>query len=182
MKAHIANQKATRWGRSLAQVTVTVTVAAAGSLAWIVLAGGASVAAPGQPVTVADQAPGHVVEDFTYPNAEGILAEQGILLKRGDGHIMLADCADGTGLIEVWARRQDGKKICFRVTGNSGWLTMEIPAVHSIKGNDYTTEVDMTVGGEKKSYDILKNAWTSVGEGTDGQGREHVLVEIRTTK
>nr|WP_079185556.1 hypothetical protein [Streptomyces sp. NBRC 110465] len=149
-------------------------------MGWLLLAGGAS--AVGQPVAVADEAPGYAVETFAYPRADEILAEQGVQLKRGDGHIVLADCATGTGLIQVWARRQDNKKICFRVTGNSGWLTMEIPAVHSIKGNDYTTEVDMTVGAERKSFDITKNAWTSVGESADDQGREHMLVEIRTTK
>ncbi|MDF9803003.1 mannose/fructose-specific phosphotransferase system component IIA [Streptomyces sp. HB372] len=180
MKAYIANQTASRWGRPLAQVTAMAV--ATGSLAWLVLAGGASVAADGPAVAVADEAPGYIVEDFAYPLADKILAEQRILLKRGDGHIVLADCASGTGLIEVWARRLDNKKICFRVTGNSGWLTMEIPAVHSIKGNDYTTEVDMTVGSEKKSFDILKNEWTSVGESADEQGREHMLVEIRTAK
>ncbi|MFG3408641.1 hypothetical protein [Streptomyces sp. NPDC048142] len=155
---------------------------AGGSLAWLVLAGGASVAAETPEAAAADEAPGYAVEDFSYPQADKILAEQGILLKRGDGHIVLVECAGGTGLIEVWARRQDNKKICFRATGNSGWLTMEIPAVHSIKGNDYTTEVDMTVGSEKKSFDITSNAWTSVGESADEQGREHMLVEIRTAK
>ncbi|MER6023264.1 hypothetical protein ABT141_34865, partial [Streptomyces anulatus] len=104
------------------------------------LAGGAPVVASDTVAAAADETPGYAVEDFNYPQADKILAEQGIALKRGDGHIVLVECAGGTGLIEVWARRQDNKKICFRVTGNSGWLTMEIPAVHSIKGNDYTTE------------------------------------------
>ncbi|GAB2925929.1 MULTISPECIES: hypothetical protein [unclassified Streptomyces] len=178
MKAYIANQTTPRWGNPLRRAAAAAV--AAGSLGWLLLAGGAS--AVGQPVAVADEAPGYAVETFAYPRADEILAEQGVQLKRGDGHIVLADCATGTGLIQVWARRQDNKKICFRVTGNSGWLTMEIPAVHSIKGNDYTTEVDMTVGAERKSFDITKNAWTSVGESADDQGREHMLVEIRTTK
>ncbi|MEU2797061.1 MULTISPECIES: hypothetical protein [unclassified Streptomyces] len=59
---------------------------------------------------------------------------------------------------------------------------MEIPAVHSIQGNDCTTKVDRTVGAEKKSFDITKNAWTVVGGSADAQGREHTLVEIRTTE
>ncbi|HET6858707.1 MAG TPA: hypothetical protein VFH94_16660 [Streptomyces sp.] len=161
------------------------TAAAAGALAWLVLAGGAPAgtgAEAGAAAPVVDEAPGYAVEDFNYPQADKILAEQGITLKRGDGHITLVDCASGTGFIEVWARRQDNKKICFKVVGNSGWLTLEIPAVHSIRGNDYTTEVDMTVGAEKKSFDINKNAWTSVGESADEQGREHMLVEIKSSK
>ncbi|OII67936.1 hypothetical protein BJP39_05985 [Streptomyces sp. CC77] len=132
-------------------------------------------------VPVADEAPGFAVEDFNYPQADRILAEQGIVLKRGDGHITLADCASGTGLIEVMARAKS-QKVCFKAVGNSGWLTLEIPAVFTIKGNDYSTEVDMTVGAERKTFEIIKNSWTAVGESADEQGRDHMLVEIRTTK
>ncbi|MEU2429902.1 hypothetical protein ABZ611_10335 [Streptomyces sp. NPDC007861] len=155
---------------------------AAGALAWVALAGaGAGVGgSSGAVAPVADEAPGFAVEDFNYPGADKILAEQNIVLKRGDGHIVLVDCASGTGFLEVWAR--DKAKVCFKVTGNSGWLTMEIPSVHLIKGNDYTTQVDMTVDNETKTFDITKNAWTSVGESADPEGREHMLVEIRSTK
>ncbi|MEU3433928.1 hypothetical protein [Streptomyces sp. NPDC006863] len=54
--------------------------------------------------------------------------------------------------------------------------------MHSIQGDDCTTEVDRTVGAEKKSFDITKNAWNVVGGSADAQGREHMLVEIRTTE
>ncbi len=40
----------------------------------------------------------------------------------------------------------------------------------------------MTTGTEEKSFDIDKNTWTAVGESADEQGREFMLVEIRTTK
>ncbi|MFI7086796.1 hypothetical protein ACIBUR_24765 [Streptomyces anulatus] len=40
----------------------------------------------------------------------------------------------------------------------------------------------MTVGAEEKSFDISKNAWTSVGETADPEGRDHLLVEIRSSK
>lgn len=148
---------------------------AVGALAWLASAqGGADSEA------VAGEAPGYTVEDFDYPQADKILAEQGITLKRGDGHIVLADCASQTGLLEVWARSKD--KICFRVTGDSGYLTMEIPSVYGVKGNDYATQVDMTVGAEEKSFDVAENAWTAVGESADEQGREFMLVEIRSAK
>jgi hypothetical protein len=155
--------------------------ASAGGLAWLVMAG-ASAGTPSQSgaASVADETPGYAVEDYAYPQADKILAEQGITLKRGDGHIVLVDCASGTGFLELSAR--DKPKICFRVTGNSGFLTLEIPAVNGIKGNDYSTQVDMTVEDEKKTYDVNKNSWTAVGETADPEGRDHVLVEIRTTK
>ncbi|MGW1723047.1 hypothetical protein ACWCQK_08990 [Streptomyces sp. NPDC002306] len=156
-------------------------VLAAGGLAWAVLASGLQAETDGPVVNVAGEAPGYAVEDFDYPQADRILAEQGIVLKRGDGHITLADCASGTGLLQVMARRQS-KTICFKTVGNSGWLTLEIPAVYVVRGNDYETQVDMTVGDEEKSYDITKNTWTAVGESADEQGREFMLVEIRTSK
>ncbi|MGW0818183.1 hypothetical protein ACWD00_34090 [Streptomyces viridiviolaceus] len=165
-------------------VGTALAAAAAGALAWVAVPSGAPAAerAASEPLTsVADEAPGYAVEDFNYPQADKILAEQGIVLKRGDGHIVLADCASGTDLLRVMARR-NAETICFRTTGNSGWLTLEIPAVYVIRGNDYNTEVDMTVGSEEKTYSIEKNTWTAVGESADEQGREHMLVEIRTAK
>ncbi|MFD7290518.1 hypothetical protein [Streptomyces sp. NPDC059863] len=165
-------------------VRTLAAATAGGALAWAALSGALAGVAPSQTgatSTVADGAPGYAVEDFNYPNADKILAEQNIVLKRGDGHITLVDCASGTGFIEVLARRHSGK-VCFKVVGNSGWLTLEIPAVYSMKGNDYTTEVDMTAGTEKRSFDLDKNTWTAVGESDDEQGREHMLVEIRSAK
>ncbi|OII69787.1 hypothetical protein BJP39_16255 [Streptomyces sp. CC77] len=135
----------------------------------------------GPTTLVAADAPGYTVEDFNYPYADKILAERNIVLKRGDGHITLADCAGGTGLLEILVRDRTDR-ICFKVVGNSGWLTLEIPAVYAIKGNDYTTAVDMTVGTEEKSFDINKNSWTAVGETADAEGRDHMLVEIRSSK
>ncbi|MFJ6908249.1 hypothetical protein [Streptomyces griseoluteus] len=156
-----------------------LSAAAAGALAWLAVAGAHAGVDTGTISPVAGTAPGYAVEDFNYPQADKILAEQGITLKRGDGHIVLAACDSEPGLMEVWARSKD--KVCFRVTGNSGWLTLEIPSVYGIKGNDYSAQVDMTVGTEEQSYDIDKNSWTPVGESADEQGREFMLVEIRTS-
>ncbi|MFJ2605516.1 hypothetical protein ACIQOU_02400 [Streptomyces sp. NPDC091279] len=161
----------------------TLGAAALGALAWTALTVGLSDdsrADTGPATTVADEAPGYAVEDFAYPQADKILAEKHILLKRGDGHITLADCATGTGQLEVQAR--DMSKICFDVKGNSGRLTLEIPSVYLIRGNDYATEADLTVGTEQTTYDIDKNAWTPVGESTDEQAREWTLLELRTSK
>lgn len=141
---------------------------------------------------MADEAPGYAVEDFNYPQADKIRAED-IVLKRGDGHIMLAGCAGGTGQLKVPARvigisPVRASKRCFQAVGDSGWLTMEIPQVIAIRGNDYVTEVDMTVGTEKKLFDIEKCTigechWTPVEEPTDGlQRRPHTLVKISTAR
>ncbi|MEU7153526.1 hypothetical protein AB0B15_36750 [Streptomyces sp. NPDC045456] len=124
----------------------------------------------------------YAVEDLNYPNADKVFAETGIKLKRGDGHITLASCGSEQGLLEVWSRKNN--KVCFRATGNSGYLTLEIPKVFAFKGNDYQTTVDMTVAetGEEKSFNVRKNAWTPVGETADNVGDAHTLVEISTKK
>ena len=160
------------------RVLVTACAAAVGAVLWSTSASGEG----GDDVApVAEGVPGYTVEDLSYPNADKILAEQNIVLKRGDGHIVLADCASEAGLLEVWAREKD--KICFKVTGSSGFLTMEIPAVYGVKGSaEQTAEVDMTVGTEEKSFDVAKGTWTAVGESADPEGRDHMLVEIRTSK
>ncbi|MFD8818561.1 hypothetical protein ACFV23_45505 [Streptomyces sp. NPDC059627] len=164
-----------------------LAAAATAALAWLAVsvAGPGGAAASGRPAAdavapLADEAPGYAVEDFGYPGADKILAEQGITLKRGDGHIVLADCGSQSGLLQVWARSK--AEICFRVTGDSGYLSLEIPSVYGVQGNAYSTQVDMTVDDEEKTYDVPENGWAAVGESADDQGREWMLVEIRTSK
>ena len=154
--------------------------AVVGALAWFAVPGGTGVATEQvRASSAADAAPGYAVEDFGYPGADKILAEQNITLKRGDGHILLADCGSATDLIQIKARGRTAD-ICFRTTSSSGYLTVEIPSVYTVKGNAYTTQVDMTNGTAQKTFDITKNAWTAVGESVDGQ--PYTLLEIRSSK
>lgn len=155
-----------------------------GSIACVAVLGvsagmvGMSSAAPGD----APAQPPLAVEDFSYPNADKIFAEQGIRLKGGDGHITLATCDSEPGLLEVWARSRPRDRYCFKVTGDRGYLSLDLPAVFGVKGNSYDTEVNMTVAGTTRSFDIEKNTWTPVGETNDDQGRPHTLVEIISVK
>ncbi|MFF7178486.1 hypothetical protein [Streptomyces sp. NPDC008121] len=175
--------------KALRTLVRTVAVAtAAGALAWLATAGGTS-AGPTDANTraagavamkaVAEEGPGFAVEDFGYPDADKILAERKLTLKRGDGHIVLAACDSAPGLMEVWTRANE-ERFCFKVTGTRGYLALEVPAVFSIRGSGQPAEVDMTVGDEEKTFTIKKNTWTPVGESVDPEGREHVLMEIRT--
>ncbi|OKK16288.1 hypothetical protein AMK16_26945 [Streptomyces sp. CB00455] len=129
--------------------------------------------------SVAEEGPGFAIEDFGYPNADKILAEKKIVLKRGDGHIVLAEC--GTpGLFEVWSR--DVERVCFKVSGSKGYLALEIPSVYTVKSSGYSAHIDMTTGTQEQSFDIPKDVWTSVGESTDPQTRDFTLMEIRTSR
>lgn len=161
------------WTRTLGTATV------AGALAWAVVAGApAPATAPvGEPV--AETGPGYAIEDYDYPDAAKILAEQGIVLKRGDGHIVLADCASDVNLLRFLAR--DRADVCFKVTADVGYLTLEIPSVHGVKTDDsVNTHVAMTAEGDRVEYDLPAKTWEGIGESVDG--REHVLVEIRVSK
>ncbi|WP_327738995.1 hypothetical protein [Streptomyces nojiriensis] len=40
----------------------------------------------------------------------------------------------------------------------------------------------MKAGAEDKTWDVNKNSWTAVGESADEQGREFMIMEIRTSK
>lgn len=120
------------------------------------------------------------VEDFGYPDADRILSEKNLKLKRGDGNIMLAECGSDPDLLKFIGRDRDD--FCFRVTGKTGFLTLEVPAVTGVQSKDQAAQVDMTVDGETKSYEVPKNSWQGVGETIDPASREHVLVKIVTSR
>lgn len=130
--------------------------------------------------TAADELPPFAVEDFNYPGADRILAERGFLLKRGDGHIVLADCGSEGDLMEFSVRSLG--LVCFRVTGDEGYLALEMPSVFGIRtGDSTTTYLEMTVDNEERTYEIPANTPAAIGESADPEGRPHTLVEIRTT-
>jgi hypothetical protein len=130
--------------------------------------------------TAADELPPFAVEDFNYPGADRILEERGFLLKRGDGHIVLADCA-AENVLTVSARGLGNEDVCFRVTGDEGFLTLELVGAYLVHTNDYpTTQLETTAEGETETFEFGPNEWGPIGESTDD--REHVLVEIRVSR
>lgn len=164
------------------RITATAAAVAACAAALIAVTDSSHGSATHAPVTAANDLPGYAIEDFNYPNADKIKADKGITLKRGDGHIVLADCSSATGLLEVWSRNKE--KICFRTTGTSGYLTLEIPSVFAVKGSaDHAADVTLTgPDSASQQVQVAKGSWTPVGESADPQAREFVLVEIRTNK
>ncbi|MCX4690690.1 hypothetical protein OG401_41460 [Kitasatospora purpeofusca] len=121
------------------------------------------------------------MEDFSHPGAAQILANLGITLKNGDGHVYMTDCKPGTDQLEIWQRSRE-ETFCFNVTGAGGFISMEIPRVYSIRGNSYNVTAVMTVEGTSTSFPLKKNLWTPVGDTADPQKRDHALLEIRASK
>ncbi|WP_405769460.1 hypothetical protein [Streptomyces sp. NBC_01538] len=148
-------------------------------------------AAIGIPIAVADESsvaaddvPSFVVEPFSYPGAADVLASEGIQLKRGDGHVLLATCDGAADQIRVYtvADSTVGRKgdYCFRATAASGYLTLELPRVFALETGDHPISADLTANGDTTTVAVAEGGFESVGEGTVG-GARSVLVEIRVT-
>ncbi|MBN6040613.1 hypothetical protein [Amycolatopsis sp. 195334CR] len=157
------------------KVALTAVLAAAAVAGAAGLAGtGAASPAAAAPAAPAD-APGSLVEDFVHPNAEEILAERGIVLGRGDGHIALADCG-GPTLIQL--RSRAAGDVCFRAVGATGYLSMQVPSVYLIYGGDKNLTAKLTAAsGQSKTYDVAAGLWKPVGESDTGV--EAALMELR---
>lgn len=122
--------------------------------------------------------PPSAVEDFTYPLADRILKEKGIVLRKGDGHILLTECSE-PNQIQVWTRQNAEGKFCFRVIGRTGNLTLEVNEVFAVQTEDRAVRASLTSDGKSTTVDIPKDELKPVGEGTTG--KPTVLVELKVT-
>jgi len=144
-------------------LTAGVVATAAG------LSVGASAA--GQQSAQDDSGMSSTVEDFSYPGADKILADRGIKLISGDGRLMLVDCVNVSGLIEVRSlnssadHSSDPGHYCFRVTGTSGDLKLELADAYQVKGDSHAVQATVTVDGQSSTVAVAKNGWTGVGVG-----------------
>lgn len=129
--------------------------------------------------SAAEDTPPSIVEDYAYPGAAQVLAQRGIKLIKGDGHIVLTDCGSTphnppADLILVQSNDltlPGGTNFCFKASGASGLLTMEIPQVYFLRGDGTRTiaakvEVkdDPTV---VEVEEVLPREWQPVGVGQD---------------
>ncbi|MCZ4099891.1 MULTISPECIES: hypothetical protein [Streptomyces] len=142
----------------------------------------ASTASPA--VAADDTAPPSAVEDFAYPNAAKVLADKGIKLIKGDGHILLVDCADAAAQIKVMTVEDEtvgrAGTYCFKVNAKTGYLALEVPRVFYLKTQDHPITAGLTAGGETQTVDVPQGGFKGVGEGTVG-GAQSVLVALHVT-
>ncbi|WP_410562273.1 hypothetical protein [Amycolatopsis sp. cmx-4-61] len=165
--------------KSILLVTVVAAAATAGCIATASADGGT------------DQPPS-VVEDFSYPGATQILGDTGVKLVSGDGHVLFASCPNGpdtVGLIQVRSSdligtNHDGK-ICFHVLGGTGWLTMQIPNVFSIRGDGlqpgqgHRLKAKLTTSaGAESTVDVSPSGTTQVGIATTPPGDPTTLLRL----
>jgi len=144
---------------------------------------------PARAAAANDQQPS-IVEDYSYPGADQVLATRGVKLIKGDGHIMLADCGADPNhaaadliIAQSLAHGPDGNYInaCFRTTGASGYLSMELSQVYVIRGNNRST-VKATVSlasnpSTTETDQVDPGEWQGVGVGANKP--DATLLELR---
>lgn len=130
------------------------------------------------PASAAGTGAPSLVESYVHPGAAGILADRHITVRSGDGHIQLVDCSSGSNLLHLYSRAAEPSETCFKITGPSGSLQLEIPKVYLIKGDaDHSVTATFTTDGNPVYLGVPKNAWTAVGEGNPG-GSSTTLLEL----
>ncbi|MGA5422317.1 hypothetical protein [Streptomyces lavendulocolor] len=164
---------------------LAVVIGAATALTGATALAVASSAAP--QTRVADEGSGsgadvlpHAVEDFGYPGADRILAEKGLVLRKGDGGIMLTECTSESQ-IQVWTRQNDEGRYCFQVTGKTGYLALEVKGVHAVQTEQRAVRASLTASGTTTTVDVAKDEYKPVGEGVIKNPVPAVLVELRVT-
>ncbi len=142
----------------------------------------AAQAAPQPTAAAAGDTLPSAVEDFTYPGAEAILRDKGVKLVKGDGHILLTECAAKDWKIKVEANKGfDTVEYCFKVTGKKGNLTLEVPDVTGIWTENQVVRAKLTSDGKTKTVQTPDgaNQVTPVGVADVGSGsKPAVLIEL----
>jgi prepilin-type processing-associated H-X9-DG protein len=148
---------------ALTAVGVTIGLAANGSLA----------------AAAEDAAdPPSIVEDFSYPGREQILAERGLKLHGGDGNILYVDC-DVEGdkiLVESY---QFADYVCFQLRGEHGYLSLEIARTTYLYSENQALDATLSIAGQEDQQHkhVPENYWTGVGEAENLPSA--TLLEIR---
>jgi hypothetical protein len=134
--------------------------------------------------------PPSIVEDFTHPDAAGILARHGLKLFKGDGHIMFdsartfSESQCPTGLIQVEKSLDEepyGMYYCFRTIGTKGFLTLEVPGTFGVRGGseEIVVKAKLPDGTVLPPYEVQPNQPVAIEPGDGNEAPQAILVEIR---
>lgn len=115
-------------------------------------------------------------EDFSYPGAEDYLVS-GITLKKGDGNLLIVDCATQHYVIKVESYQGTGE-FCFDVRGSNACVTLELSGVFLIWTANEAIRATVVVAGEQSVVD-LQQGYNPVGFGADGSLLGATLTELR---
>jgi hypothetical protein len=135
-------------------------LAAVGVAAAVVASGSVSIAAEAEADT-----PSSLVEDFSYPGRDKILADQGLKLVSGDGNIMWVSCTTAGDLIKIESY-DFADYVCFKLRGEHGFLSLEIGRTTYVYSQNQPLEATLQLEGEAEpqTKQVPENFWTPVGE------------------
>ncbi|MGN9914073.1 S1 family peptidase [Phytohabitans sp. LJ34] len=131
-----------------------------------------------------------MVEDFSYPGAEQILAQHGLRVSKGDGHILFVtsrpfgeqQCATGEIQVEKWLDEAPfGVYYCFRTIGSQGYLSLEVPGTFGVRGGSVSLRATAELPDGQRTYEVDPNEFVAISPGTGDEPPEAVLVELRLT-
>ncbi|MET9412625.1 hypothetical protein ABZY03_00285 [Streptomyces klenkii] len=125
-----------------------------------------------------DEAMPFAVETYEYPDAAKILAEKGITLFKGDGHILFTDCAAPH---DITVKSRTGQKeFCFAVKGKQGYLSLKLADAYGIWTEDHPVDATITVDGQETTIKAPRNDYKPFGEAADASKRA-ILLELKVT-
>jgi hypothetical protein len=115
-------------------------------------------------------------EDFSYPGAESYLAS-GIKLERGDGNLLIVDCATQAHVVKVESYEGAGE-FCFQIRGASAYVSLELSGVFLIWTSNAAVQASVIIGGQQSIVD-LQDGYNPVGFGSGGSELGATLLELR---
>lgn len=170
-------------------LSVTAVIAVGTALAW----GGVAAAADGAEAEVQSS----LVEDFAYPAADAILAEHGLKVATGDGHILfestsLTGCARGLIGVETHPISTEDDETadeetpevihyCFSTSGTRGFLTLEVPTTAAVRaGNAPVEATALLESGVPQTYDVPANRMVDIDiDPAVKKAPKSILLELR---
>lgn len=129
------------------------------------------------------ESPMALVEDYSYPGADHIYAERGIRLIEGDGNILLlpeGQCGSVAQPVVVYSSEVTDK-FCFDVQNSEGYLTMRVPDVYLMKGDNHTINATITVGDETTVKQLKEDGFTPIGKGTSQDSPTATLLKLEAS-
>ena len=157
-----------------------------------VLATGAVIMVTTASSSAAEEAedPSSIVEDYTHPNADTILAQYGLKVFKGDGHIMFdsaktydePECTAGLLQVEKTLDVEPyGMYYCFKTIGTKGFLTLEVPGTFGVRGGSEAiiATAQLPDGTVLPPYEVDPNERVAIEPGTGSEPPQAILVELR---
>lgn len=136
----------------------------------------------------AAETPPSLVEDYSYPGAARILADHGLTVLRGDGHILFVtshsydegQCAPGQIQVEqATSTSPYGFYYCFETRGTQGFLTLDVPGTVGVRSGATALRATVTLPAGERSYAVAANGYAATNPGSGDVVPQAKLVELR---